>query len=171
MTLNNTIKLLILLISLYGLFPFIVFGQDKQEILNLQADHITYDYKKGTINYEGNVYANQGQTVLNANQMLVYYNQKHKIEKVIATGRLAHYKTLINEDKDVLQAAAESITYYPILGKVILERQAEVQYNNSIFSGPYIHYDMIKKVISSHPQKTSRSKIVLEPLKQLQELK
>lgn len=145
--------------------------QAKQDMIELQADNVTYDYKKGIINYEGHVVAVQGTTQLLADQITVSHNQKHKIEKVIAIGKLARYKTLLNDNKDTLIASAKKIYYYPLAGKVVLEEMATVEYNKNIFTGPYIYYDINNKVISSHPNKPSRSKIILEPFTQLKNIK
>jgi lipopolysaccharide export system protein LptA len=153
------------------LLPLVAKGDKSQAMVTLEADSVNYDYKKGVIHYDGNVHATQGTTDLTAKQMVVYYNQAHKIEKIVAIGNLAHYKTLLNENKDTLKAAAMVINYFPIAGKVILENQAQVEYNNNLFSGPYIYYDMINKRISSHPDKNSRSKVILEPIKQLKQTK
>ena len=165
MTLSKRIKLFLLIIFCIPT-PF-TYGQNNQEVIYLEADNVNYDYKKGIIRYEGNVHAKQGSTALTADKMIVYYNQKHKIEKVVATGKLAHYKTLLKEDKDSLKAEARSIFYYPIAGKVILEQEAKVEYNKNLFLGPSIFYDMNNKVISSRPNQNSQSTIVLEPIKQL----
>lgn len=149
------------------LFFSVTFAQTKKETINIDAHDVTYDYKKNTVNYHGNVHATQGQTELNADKMDVYYNERHKIKKVVAIGDLARYKTLLNNNKDILNASAREIIYYPIEAKVILKEAAKIEYNQNQFSGPYIFYDMNKKIISSHPQRNSQSKIVLEPIKQL----
>jgi lipopolysaccharide transport protein LptA len=133
----------------------------------LEADKVNYDYNKGILHYEGHVHARQEFTNLTAEEVFVYYNKAHKIEKVVAIGNLAHYSTLLNEKKDSLKASAKKINYFPLAGKVTLENEATVDYNRNTFSGPFIFYDLNKKVISSHPQKNSRSRIVLEPINQL----
>lgn len=159
----------IIILSFIGLChtSSIIFALNQQEMVQLQADNVTYDYKKGIVTYEGNVVARQGETQLMADQMTVTYNQKHKIEQVVAIGKLARYQTQTNDGKTLLKASAKTIFYYPIDQKVVLKEQATVEYNQSQFSGPYIFYDMNNKVISSHPQKMSRSTIILEPFKQL----
>jgi lipopolysaccharide export system protein LptA len=149
------------------LVPLTILSEISQEVITLEADNVNYDYKNGVIYYAGNVLATQGPSVLTANEMFVYYNHDHKIKKIIAIGKLAHYKTLVNDDKDILKAQAIKISYYPLCGKITLDDQAQVDYNNNHFSGPYIYYDMIKKVIASHPKRHTQSKIILEPIKNL----
>jgi lipopolysaccharide export system protein LptA len=148
-----------------------VYASNKDDFIYFEAGRINYDYKKGIVNYEGQVHATQGASNLTADKMTIYYNAAHKIEKVVAIGKLAHYNTLVNNDNDILRASAKTIFYYPIAGKVMLEGEALVEYNKNQFSGPFIYYDITHKVISSHPNKNSQSKVILGPIKQLKNLK
>lgn len=158
-----------LLFAFVLLLTFSALGvtQEVQDRIFLEADQVNYNYKAQIVDYKGKVQATQGDTSLQADHMIVYYDTKHKIKKIVAMGELAEYKTLVGEKKNTLVAAAQTIYYYPLIGKVILAQKARVDYNKSQFSGPYIYYDMIKKIVSSHPNKNSRSKIILEPIKQL----
>ncbi len=140
---------------------------DKEELIYIEADAINYEYKKGIVHYDGHVHATQGNTSLIADHMMVYYDQHHKIKQVDAHGKLAQYKTLVHEDKDQLTASAEKITYYPLIGQVVLRNQGMINYNNGVFTGPIILYDMKNQVISSRPNQSSQAKIVLEPIKDL----
>ena len=138
---------------------------DKSQPIYLQADAVKYNYKQGIVDYLGHVSGKQGSTTLQATTMQVYYNAAHQIKKVIAQGNPAHYSTQVQRDKNQLHAFANTLIYYPLAGKAILINQAKIQYNQSEFTGPYITYDIFNEVITSHPQKNSTTKIVLEPIK------
>lgn len=156
----------VLLFVLCGLIFRQVYGFDRQGVIYLESDNIKYDYKNGIVLYEGNVHGTQGPTELLADKMTVYY-KKNKINKVIAIGQLAKYKTKVNNDKEYLNAAAKTITYHPLEGKVELIGQAEVIYKQNVFNGPNIYYDMNTQIITSHANKMSKSKITLEPIRNL----
>jgi lipopolysaccharide export system protein LptA len=145
----------------------ILADNNRVQPINLEADNVKYEYKKGIVYYKGHVQASQGSTKLKADEMTVYYNDQHAIKEVVAIGNPAQYNTLVHEDHDQLTARARRISYYPLAGKVILEQQAIINYNNSVFSGPYIFYDLKNQEITSHPQKDSQTKIVLEPIKNI----
>ncbi len=170
MTLKNHINF-VLLLTLINLC-FISTGLTKEpEMIYLEADKVKYDYKKGIVHYEGTVQGRQGPSELAADEMNVYYNSQHQIEKIEAIGRLARYKTLCQGDRATLVASARFIYYYPIAKKVELKEEAQVQYNKSIFSGPSIFYDIKNQTISSHPNKNNRARIILEPIKNLVNIK
>lgn len=138
-----------------------------KESINLAADNIKYEYKRGIVYYKGHVKGSQGATELQANDMIVYYDQHHQIKEINALGKPSQYKTLVHQDKDRLVAKADQITYYPQAGQVILKGHAVVNYNNSVVTGPTIFYDIKNQVVTSHPQKDSQTQIILEPIKNL----
>jgi lipopolysaccharide export system protein LptA len=140
---------------------------DQSKSIHLKADSVNYDYKTGVIIYNGNVHGIQGSTNLWAEKMTIYLNHNHKIEKAIATGRLAHYSTQPNERDALLHAWATTITYYPIAGKVILVGNAKIQQNKNIFTGYQINYDIFNEMIYSRPGGKSTTSIILEPIKSL----
>lgn len=150
------------------LFHCLSYGAiDNEKLIYIEADSIKYEYKKGIVYYDGHVHATQGATKLLADKMIVFYNEHHKIKEVKAIGKLAQYQTLLHEDKDTLTASAEEITYFPLIGQVILQNQGKIIYNNSVFTGPVITYDMKNQLISSRPNQNSQAKIMLEPIKDL----
>lgn len=165
MILKNVTKWIILL-SVTILSCLKAYAEETDQIY-IEADSIRYEYKKGIVYYDGHVHATQGVTDLQAENMVVYYNKNHKIKQVDALGKLAQYKTLVHENQDQLTASAEKISYYPLANNVILRNQAVINYNNSVFTGPVIFYDMTSKVITSHPNQESQAKIMLEPIKDL----
>lgn len=163
------ISLCFILITIF--FNLNVYGldEDKQKPIYLEADSVRYDYKNGIVYYDGHVNGTQGTTTLNARSMQVYYNNAHKIKKVVAKGDLAHYSTQLKRDKSLLHAWAKTITYYPIASKATLIDDAKIQYNQNFFSGPCILYDIAHEVIASRPQKNNKAKIILEPFKTLKQ--
>lgn len=160
-----------LFLSCILFFSLNIQAQPSPEMIYLEADSVKYDYKKGIIIYKGNVHGKQGLTALDADQMIVYYNQTHQIRQVDALGDTAHYRTLLKKDNNLLlHASAKKISYYPLLSKVLLIDNANLKYGNNEFSGPYIVYDMEHEIITSHPNKNNKSKIILEPIKNITQL-
>lgn len=163
---KKTLTIVLLLISLSGAAQQATLVRESGRIY-LKAESIDYDFKRGIIHYRGNVVVCQNSSELSAEDIQLFYNRNHRIEKMVAKGKQALYKTLMQNDKDRLVASASSIIYYPRQDKVMLRGNARVRYGLNTFSGNFILYDIKHQRISSKPDEANRTNIVLEPIKDL----
>ena len=136
---------------------------DKQLPANFTADNVTYNIKTGTRIFIGNVKMTQGTTHLEGDKVTVYNGSDGKVIKVIALGKRAHYSTLPNNQKEVMDAYAETIEYYPGKGSAVLIGNGEITQGKNSFKGPHIVYDIQKELITSLASANAHTVIVLQP--------
>ncbi|HSW69724.1 MAG TPA: lipopolysaccharide transport periplasmic protein LptA [Gammaproteobacteria bacterium] len=151
--------LLIMPLSLFAL------QGDDQQIMHINSDASTFNYKTGTNIYEGHVKIDQGTTHLTADRVVTTNNDKHKIKEAIAYGlnQLAEYTTLPKAGDAELHAKAKVIKFYPATSLVFLEGDVVVTQGKNTFQGPVIIYNMKDQVVTAPPSKTGRSTIIIEP--------
>lgn len=89
--------------------------------------------------YYGNARFNQGTTNLQAEQIAIYKKAGKKIHKMIASGKKSHYSATL-ENKQKIDATADSITIYLEESMMILEGNGAVVIGEDKYSGPYIKY-------------------------------
>lgn len=129
---------------------------------HFKSNSITYLEKRHQTIYTGHVHVTQGTTQLSSKRLLVQYRKGGGIEKMIATGNLAHYSTLPDHQPARLFAEAKKITFNPIAGTVLLEHKARVTQEKNIFTGPHIWYDVVAGVVRTTPQKHQKTVIVIQ---------
>lgn len=136
---------------------------DRTKPVDISANSANLNNTTGVCVYTGNVTVDQGTTHLRAEQLTTYSNANRQIYKAVAVGKLARYWTLPDGHKHNLHANADTITYYPIKGIVILVGQAEITQGQDSFKGAHIVYNVNQQEIVSQPIGHSRTEIVLHP--------
>jgi len=139
---------------------------DAGQTMHITANSTSFNYKKGTGIYEGNVIVTQGKTRLEADRLITRNNLQHKIQQVLAYGlkQRAHYMTYLSEtDTLQLNAEAEIIRFYPFRSLVVLEGNASVRHGEDLFEGPVAIYDMKNQTVNAPHSKNGRSKILIQP--------
>lgn len=156
---NQRLPALILCIA-----PFVMaLKSDTSKIAHVTADSVYYNNKTGIAKYTGHVRATQGTTRVQADQVTLYRNAQNDIEKIVATGKPAHYFTQPDKQKDLLHASANTIEYYPIQGKILLIDNGLAVIGRNRFSANHISYDINKELLISDNSHQGQTKIVLEP--------
>lgn len=163
---NPNALLTILLLALSS--PAFALKSDATQVAHFSADHVSFNGQNGTTIYSGRVKMQQGTTQLIANQVVVYRDKEGGTDKAVATGNLAHYSTLPDNQKDPMDALGDKIEYYPKKHLAIILGNGTITQAKNSLQGPYIVYDMIKQKIDLIPAlgpKTQDKKalIVLQP--------
>lgn len=156
---------LMLLFLLLTLAPLSSMAQsdDAHKIANIASDSVEYNNKTGIAKYIGHVHAKQGTTQMDADKVTLLRNKNHQIDTIIALGNPAHYTTLPDHERKILDAKAQVIEYYPQSGKVVLKQNATVKMGDNTFSGPHIIYNMKQQTVVSLPSKNNQTHIVITP--------
>lgn len=154
--------LLTLSVSVLALNVFAL-NSDLKKVVTITADSVEYNHKTGISTYSGHIHATQGTTKLDANRVVVYRSKKNKITKIVAMGKLAHYETLPDGQKNKIHARAKTIEYYPLKEKIILIGDADADFDKNHLSGQHITYNIASQTAISKPSPGGKTTIVLEP--------
>ncbi|EKE01435.1 MAG: hypothetical protein ACD_21C00132G0006 [uncultured bacterium] len=89
--------------------------------------------------YSGKAELSQGTTNLQAQDITIYKKAGSKINKIVASGKQAHYNAILDNNQQV-NADAELITIYPDKKMMILEGNGQIIVGRDKYSGPHIEY-------------------------------
>ena len=159
---NKTVTIVSLMMLFFYCTNVLALDTDKLKTAKFISDAFQNNNKTGISIFTGHVKMTQGSTQLLANKVIVHSNKNNKISRVIATGKRAEYNTLPKQGDKILVAKANTIDYYPQLGKVILIGDANVTQGNNSFSGPHIVYNVTQQVVISDARKGSRTTIFIK---------
>lgn len=160
----NSVKFVFCILLLTPISLLALEGDD-QQVMHINSDSSTYNYKTGMNIYEGHVKIDQGTTHLIADRVVTNSNSHHKMEEAIAYGftQLAEYTTVPKPGDPELHAKAKVIKYYPAKSMVFLEGDVVVTQGKNSFEGPLIVYNMKDQIVTAPPSKTGRATIIIEP--------
>lgn len=159
------LKLAISLIVLY-LTPLraTALTSDNSLPANISADSAVYDHDQHLSIYRGHVNIIQGTTHLQGDIVMIYNQSNQQIQKIIAIGRPAIYKTLPDHQTEDLYARGKRIEFYPSQHRVILIGDGKITDSKNTFSGARIVYLIDKQTISATASSAQpETKIVIQP--------
>lgn len=138
---------------------------DSKQVLHINADTTTYNFKTGDKIFVGNVKVDQGTTHIRADKLITKNNQQHVISEVIATSDLglAHYWTITKNGQPETHAYAKVIKFYPLQSNVTLEKSAKVLQGENSFQGELIHYNSNDQTVTVPRSTTAQAVIVYNP--------
>ncbi len=116
-------------------------SSDRNQPMQIDADHAEIDQQQGTSVYRGNVRLARGSMVLLADEVVV--KQDHgNIRLVVATGSPASYRQRSDKQQDI-RASAQRMEYHVDSGQLLLIKQAELHQDANVFASERIVYDSI----------------------------
>lgn len=152
-----------LALSLYSLSSQAL-NSDTNNPATFIADHVFFNYDNGTTIYSGHVNMTQGTTHLTADKVTVFKDKYGHIDQVIAEGSPAHYATLPDQQKKPLDAAGDTIKYYPQQKLAVIIGNGLVMQGMNSLQGSHIIYNMANEtVVSDAGAGDKKSVIVLQP--------
>ena len=134
-------------------------SSDKQKAIELEADSADLDDKKGISIYRGNVILTQGSTRLNASQLTLYHDKKHKLVKAEAIGSPARFKQRPDGEKTDVSAKASKMVYFLKEETIKLYGNALFWQGKSSFRGDKIIYDTKNDIVKATSKKSADGKI------------
>jgi lipopolysaccharide export system protein LptA len=150
------------LLSLISLAAYAL-SSDNDLPMSITSDKLDFNNKTGITIFTGNVKMDQGTTHLRADKVTVYKQPDGEIDKIVALGKQAHYSTLPETGKDVMDAFGNSIEYYPKKKQAIILGDGAIKQGKNIFTAQHIIYDLAKDTLTSIPTKGSPAKLILHP--------
>lgn len=138
---------------------------DRKQSLQINADRVFFDHRTATNTYEGHVKLVQGTTELTANTILVSFDAQDQIEKIVAKGTPACYRTLFALEKPEVVATGSAMEYYPQKNILRLEGCAKITEGENSFEGSQIEYNTQEKIVTSAISNQGQIHITLRPHK------
>ena len=90
--------------------------------------------------YSGNARMVQGTTNLQAQQITIHKKPEGKVNKIVASGKLSNYSTVLDNNK-LVNADADLITIYPDKKLMVLQGDGRMVVGQDKYSGPDIKYN------------------------------
>lgn len=117
---------------------------DKQPV-RIEADEVELDEAKGTSVYVGSVEVHQGSMSLTADHVTVHHHDDRRIKYIIALGRPATYRQLLDGDQGEVQAFAHRMDYDTAKDELILTEEALLIQGTDRLSSERIVYDRARE--------------------------
>ncbi len=162
-----------LLISILPIASHALESDATQEI-TIQSNSADFDRKSGIANYIGNVIFEQGTLKITADKITLFSNEHKKLTKAVAKGESAHFQQLMEGDKGLTKAEAQTITYRTADKNITLVKDAILNQEGNEFTGETIVYNMIEESVSAKggttteltpegKQQPTRIKMIIKP--------
>lgn len=137
--------------------------EDKNAPLSIKADQVFLNHRSGTNTYKGNVKLVQGTSELTADAISVSFDEADQVDKIVAKGIPACYKTLFDKEKPQVVAVASIMEYCPKKGTLVLQNNAKITEGENSFEGSHIEYNIHEKKVTSATAKDGQIHIMLAP--------
>ncbi|MDO8953590.1 MAG: lipopolysaccharide transport periplasmic protein LptA [Gammaproteobacteria bacterium] len=139
---------------------------DNNQLLHVTSNQATIDFTAGQVIYSGNVAASQGSRHLSGNTLMVNKAKTGGAQDVTAYGNPAktHYQP--TPQSQIAYGQAQIITYIFPSHIFKFQKEARLDQNNNIFTGPLIIYNTNTKVVHSPTNSLEPTTIILPPYNQ-----
>ncbi len=127
--------------------PATALESDRKQPINIKADRITINEKKGFSHYQGNVVIVQGTLRVTGDDVTVYM-QDDILKRIIVIGNPATFQQQPEEGKKLVKSRAGKMEYDVNKNLLYLRHKAEVEQGLNHFSGDYLQYNTRTSTIS-----------------------
>jgi lipopolysaccharide export system protein LptA len=156
---------LLLLGPLLGLLPLqsIALDGDRDQAIEVEADHLEVREQENISIYEGNVKLDQGSLSISSDRLVIHFNDANELTLMKMTGQPARFRQLDNEHQELL-GEAQQIDYNESKSLLVLRRSAYL-----IHAGDEIKSDLIRfktdtnGIEAGGTQSDERVKMVIKP--------
>lgn len=162
----------LLFISLISL-PFYSWSipSDREQPIEIEADHAQLDDQRGTAQYKGKAILTQGTLRIEGDRITFYSDDDKQLTKAVAQGKRVRYQQIQKIGEDPVRAEALQMEFHANTQKIILLGNAHVWQNEGEFMGQRIEYDVNKNIVNvsdrisptDKPKKGERVHIILQP--------
>lgn len=158
--------IVLLLLWLAGTFPAWALNTDKNQPIEIEADHFLLDDKKNITVYTGNVIATQGSMQIRADEITIY-GKLGKTEKIVATGTPVRFKQQPEGQSEPIRGESLRAEYLVSQESVLLLDKATLWQNDNTFSSDRIEYDIQQALVKAGSQSSGKKRVqvTLEPAK------
>ncbi len=136
---------------------------DRDQPVNLEADHATYNQQTGVTVYSGNVIITQGTIRIQADNVIANLDANRSIKDVTATGKPAKFQQKISPDKGIAYGEGNQVFYDAALSQITLTGRAKINQDGSVFNGNTLRYGMKQGDIEGNGNKQQRVQMIIPP--------
>lgn len=137
---------------------------DQAQPIQIEADQVNIDDRKGISSYSGNVTLVQGTMKVKADKVTVYTDER-RLNRVVATGNPALFQQRPDNAEQDVKANANKVEFDAITGLLSLKSKAELRQGLNHFQSNSIeyetHHDLVRANKSSSGEE--RVKVVIQP--------
>lgn len=154
----------VLLMAVWPGVTVFALESDAEQPITIDSNTATYDDATATSTYIGNVISLQGSIRVNSDKLVVYLKDG-EAEKLVFTGKPAHFKQTPSAGSEDIVGEALTGEYFPKENLLVLIDNAIVKQGNAVYSSKYIQYD-IKSSLVRAGEKSSDAKrvhVILKP--------
>jgi lipopolysaccharide export system protein LptA len=148
--------------------PVMSLPGDKDQPIHIQSDKAEQSTKKNSevTVYTGAVVMQQG-TMRLEGDIVTIYSKDRSVNKIISTGKPAHFQQQSDLDKSPVNAHGDKIVYNITKDVIVLLGNAIVIQDESTVKGQHIEYYVVSERIKAKgaKDKSTRVHMVLEPSK------
>ncbi|WP_421869407.1 lipopolysaccharide transport periplasmic protein LptA [Motiliproteus sp.] len=140
--------------------------EDKEQPINIAADSAELDDGKRTAIYTGAVKLVQGTLELEADKLTLYANDKGDINRIVATGKPAHFQQQHQAGAPLTHGYGLTIEFEVLKDLLTLTEQAKLVRASDTFTGQQIKVNTNNNVIrafSDENKPSSRVEMVIQP--------
>ena len=136
---------------------------DRDQPVNLEADHATFNQKTGVTIYSGNVIITQGTIRIQADNVIANLDENNSIKDVRATGKPAKFQQKISPDKGIAYGEGDQVYYDAAPSQITLTGHAKITQDGSTFNGNTLRYGMKQGDIEGNGNKQQRVQMIIPP--------
>lgn len=128
--------------------------RDTNAPVNIQADHMKYEFQTGISEYTGNVLVTQNDIELTGDKVIAIQQDK-VLKNIKVTGSPASYRQLA-EDGSYITAQSQQMEYQANNSRLVLTKKARLEQAGSIMESDQIIYDTINEVVIAGDEKAKK---------------
>lgn len=136
---------------------------DRDQPVNIEADHATYNQQTGVTIYSGNVIITQGTIRIQADNVVANLDASRSIKDVTAIGKPAKFQQKISPEKGIAYGEGDQVFYDAALSQITLTGHAKINQDGSSFNGNSLRYGMKQGDIEGNGNKQQRVQMIIPP--------
>lgn len=171
--LANKLPLLLLLSLPLHLWAL---ASDRNQVIEIEADHAQLDDEQGISQYKGKAILTQGTLRIEGDIITFYYDEDRQLTKAVAYGKRATYQQVEKQGEAPVRAKAYDMEYHAKAQKIYLLGKAYIWQDGGEFNGERIVYDIARNTVDAsggngrmtggnqvEPKKNDRIHIIIQP--------
>jgi lipopolysaccharide export system protein LptA len=147
MSYRHVKPLLLMALILLPTAPALALSSDRQQPVEITADSMRADERRGVSHYQGDVFLKQGSLEIRADELTVHLTDG-EVTRIIVIGSPAKLQQQ-PDNREMVYSEARRMDYNTRSGELLLLEDAHVKQGANRFSGERIDYDTRKSIVTA----------------------